>query len=156
VDMEWVAVLIPITAILMPLGIVALASNVAKQRRELLSRERIAAIEKGLDVPLLEAPEPRKKGSPFAAALVTAGAGLGICIALKVLGASLPQMPSVWAAGLVPFFVGLGMLLHWSMYGKEEWRRDRELDEELRRAYIDRLRGSAAPSAAKAESPVAD
>jgi hypothetical protein len=154
--MEWVGFLIPITAILMPLGIVYVVSAAAKHKREVLSRERIVALEKGLDVPLLDPPEKNKQGSPLGVALATVGAGLGICITLKVLESSIPAMPSVWAAGLVPMFVGLAMLVHWFAGGREEWKEQRELDNDLRRAYIDRLRNTGTTPAARPQPPVAD
>jgi hypothetical protein len=37
----------------------------------------------------------------------------------------------------------VAMLLHWFMRGRQEWETDRELDRELRRAQIERLRGGA-------------
>ena len=154
--MEWIVFLIPITAILMPLGIVWVVSGLSRHKRELLSRERIAAIEKGLDVPLMEAPDSSRKGNPFATGLATAAAGLGISAFLLVLRTSIPEMPAVWPAGLIPGFVGLSMLLHWKLGGKEEWEQQRELDNELRRAYIDRLRGTGASPAAKPLPPVVD
>jgi hypothetical protein len=154
--MEVFAFLIPITAILMPLGIVYVVSEAAKHKREALSRERIVALEKGLDVPLLDPPERIKQGNPFAAGLATTAAGLGITILLKVLGASIPAMPAVWPAGLIPMFVGLAMLVHWFAGGKQEWEEQRQLDLELRRAYIDRLRNTGTTPAAKPQPPVAD
>jgi hypothetical protein len=92
----------------------------------------------------------------LATGLTTAFAGLGICILLSVLGASIPAMPAVWPAGLIPMFVGLAMLLHWKFGGKEEWQQQQALENELRRAYIDRLRGTGASPAAKPLPPVVD
>jgi hypothetical protein len=46
------------------------------------------------------------------------------------------------------------MVVHWFAGGKTEWERQRALDEELQKAYIERLR-SGLPSV-KTETPNAD
>jgi hypothetical protein len=109
----------------------------AQKRRELLSRERLAAIEKGLDVPVLEAPSPRARMSPLQSALILLAAGGGLNGA-AVLQQNLAQ-PSVMGIGIILIFVGAGQLAYWILGGRTEWERQRALDEELRRAYIARL-----------------
>ena len=126
-------------AILATVVITWVAILYAQKRRELLSRERLAAIEKGLDVPVLDAPSPQRRMSPLQSALVliTAGSGLAGAAALQTHHAQSPLM----GLGIVLMFVGIGQLAYWLLGGRTEWERQRALDEELRRAYIARLQG---------------
>ncbi len=128
------SLLIPIIG--MPFGglVLSFTMKQARQERELLSKERLAAIERGLDVALYEGRPVQS--SPLRSALVVLALGIG---------AALPGLVSrsdswLWGAALA--LVGVALLVHWMVRGREEWDRDRALDEELRRAYIDRLRAS--------------
>ncbi len=134
------AVLVPIVAVVVSLGapvlIVYFALKFAQHRREMLNKERMMAIEKGFDVPLLDTPKVAGSTSPLSTALVLIAVGVGATLALlPMIGFRGPALlPAVAAAA------GLAKLIHWFLGGKEEWTRQRELDEELRRAYVDRLR----------------
>jgi hypothetical protein len=145
-----VGMMVPIVALACGAVVVYLALRHGRQKRELLSRERLAAIEKGLEVPLLDIPEPRHDESPLQSALVVLGVGIAVTFALWLLMGT----HSPWAFGLIPAFVGVAKLIHWFAGGREDWERQRALDEELRRAYIERLRGGSAP--AKSETAAAD
>jgi hypothetical protein len=138
-------VLIPIVAISTSMGasilIVFFALLYARHKREMLSKERLAAIEKGMDVPLLDTPHSRH-GSPLLSGLTYLGVGVGLTIGMRIL----MGWHSPWAFGLVVLFIGLAKLIHWFAGGREEWERQRGLDEELQKAYIDRLRSGVAKS----------
>jgi hypothetical protein len=128
------AMLVPITALLVSPVIVYLALRHARERREILSRERLAAIEKGLDV--LEPPMLERRSSPLYSGIVMVLGGAALTLAMRIM----MGFHSPWGFGLVVVFVGLGKMVHWFVGGREEWKQEKELDEELRRAYIDRLR----------------
>ena len=116
----------------------------AQKRRELLSRERLAAIEKGLDVPVLDSPSPQRQMSPLQSALLLMAAGSGVSGA-AVLQNSLATS-SLMGLGIILTFIGIAQLAYWFLGGRAEWERQRALDEELRRAYIGRLQSqSGAP-----------
>jgi uncharacterized protein DUF6249 len=132
----------------LPVLIVALAIRAQGRKRERLSRERLAAIEKGLEVPLIEAPRPRQRMSSHAGALLLIGIGIGLSVALGQSGAS-------WTWGLIPGMIGLALLAYWLTGGKRAWERQRALDEELQLAYIDLLR-RIAPAAKPAPAASAD
>jgi hypothetical protein len=120
----------------LPVLIVYFALQYAQAKRELLSKERLAAIEKGLDVPLLDMPKAEGRTSPLGMAFILIAAGVGASLALGVMmGFRGPVLfPAVAAC------VGVAMVVHWFAGGREYWERERQLDEDLRRAYIDRLR----------------
>ena len=132
----------------LPVLIVALAIRAQGRKRERLSRERLAAIEKGLELPLIEAPRPRQRMSSRAGALLLIGIGIGLSVALGQSGAA-------WSWGLIPGMIGLALLAHWFSGGKRAWERQRALDEELQQAYIDLLR-RIAPAAKPAPAASAD
>lgn len=133
--------LIPLVAIVMSMLatiiLVWVGILYAQKRRELLSRERLVAIEKGLDVPVLDAPSTHAGMNPLRAALILLATGGG------VVGASVLQPLAfgrfLMGLGIVLMFVGVGQLAYWILGGRAEWERQRTLDEELRRAYIARL-----------------
>jgi hypothetical protein len=144
-------VVVPVT-MAVPVSIVYLIMKYARQRREMESRERLAAIEKGVDLPPA-LPHLRRGGSPLAGALILMSAGVGVALALWNI-AFQTGAPIPWAVGAIPGMIGVGMLVHWVLGGREEWQKQRELDEELKRAYIDRLRGGG--RAGKPEAGIAD
>jgi len=125
--------LIPLFALCIPIIAVAGGLTVAvvrtfSQQRvaELAMRERIAAIEHGLDPATLpplprvgdpselreEAMSPREQSRRTAqgldiAAVITLSAGVGLTILLWVLPDA--RHESLWVIGVVPLFVGLGL-----------------------------------------------
>ncbi len=129
----YVALAIPFLGMAVGTLISYLVGKQAREERAMLNRERLAAIEKGLDVPLFDLKEPRLRRSPLSSALQTLAIGVGLCV--PVLGYG----PGAWMWGFLLALLGLAMLTHWLLGGKQEWERERELDEALRRAYIDRL-----------------
>lgn len=90
----------------LPVLVVALAIRAQGRKRERLSRERLAAIEKGLELPLIEAPRPRQRMSSRTGALLLIGIGIGLSVALGQSGAA-------WAWGLIPGMIGLALLANW-------------------------------------------
>ncbi len=118
---------IPIVAIVMGIAH-AIVRTVGQQRlQELAQRERIAAIERGVDpskLPPLPNPQAevmrevlghysngfmpvRRAQGLLIGGLITLAAGVGICVMIYVLQ---PNDRS-WAAGLVPAFIGVALLV---------------------------------------------
>ncbi len=133
----YVALAIPFVGMAVGILIFYIMGKQAREERAMLNRERLAAIDKGLDVPLFDLKEPKLRRSPLRSALQTLAIGIGLCV--PVLGYG----PGAWMWGFLLALVGLAMLAHWLLGGKLEWERERELDEALRRAYIDRLQAGA-------------
>jgi hypothetical protein len=142
-----------ITAILLLLAmvlatcslVVFLVLRYVARSRELLSAERRAAIEKGLDAPLDIGVRPRRMlWNPLKTAVLLLGTGLAVTVVL--LGR--PE----WVFGLFVIIIGLANLAYYRLAGKEEWTRELALREELHRAFLQRL--GAAP--ARPAAPTAD
>ena len=108
-DPAFMAMMIGLTfvmgSIVVVLLIVVSAFRNRRARAEMLHRERMLALEKGLPVPpdYLENPKKRR---PFVAGLVWAGIGLG-----SVLWGLLEGEGDTNAWGLIPFFVGIALLI---------------------------------------------
>jgi hypothetical protein len=92
------------------------------QRRVLIHRERLAAIEKGVDLP--PQPEEPERGKfnvqrlLLLSGLIWLALGLGMMPVLRVVlhDPAMAQMadappPSIWIAGLVPVLVGVAHLI---------------------------------------------
>lgn len=101
--------------------------------RELLGKERLAAIEKGRGLPLELPPTRQRKRSSFQDGIGFLVMGLGLAYALSQSGVG------AWPWGVFVSSIGLAHLVYWFLGGKDEWARQAALDEELQRAYIRRL-----------------
>jgi hypothetical protein len=123
VDPEIIAVFIPIIGVLGGVMIAITGIVVGGRRKELEHRERIIAMEKGLPVPTppIETERP-KYSSRRAGGLVMTGIGLALTIALSADDGFADG--GVW--GLIPLFIGLGLLIAGSLD-------KREYDESARR-----------------------
>jgi len=105
--------------------------------RELLGKERLAAIDKGRGLPLSLPPTPHRKRSSFQDGIGFLVMGLGLAYALSHSGFR------AWPWGIFVSSIGLAHLAYWFLGGKNEWGRQVALDEELQRAYIRRLQAEA-------------
>lgn len=118
---EHIAVMIPIVAILGTFAVVVVAIIVEGRKKDLQHKERLVALEKGL--PLPEPPE--KESKPVhsirrAWGLVWLGLGLALTIALAVN----PDAADVnaWGWGLIPLFIGVGLIIA-SVLDKKEFEK---------------------------------
>jgi hypothetical protein len=107
-----------------------------RDERQMKHRERMTALEKGIDLPLAEIGTARHRASPLHRALLILASGIALGVPVWNLGAS------AWMWGFWLAMLGIAMLVHWFVRGREEWDRDRALNEELRKAYIERLRAA--------------
>jgi hypothetical protein len=100
-------------------GIVAAILRMRAQQRliELTQRERIAAIEKGLDITQLTLPASisprqaalRRMQGLTIGGLVTLALGVGLSLTLLLMPAS--DGREAWPVGLVPAFLGVALLI---------------------------------------------
>jgi hypothetical protein len=115
--------LIPIVAIVMSLliPIVAIISDGKKKRAiyELHHRERLAAIDKGMEVPALP-PElfdggqkARGPGNYLLRGLIWSAVGIGILIALR------SHDEDVATLGVIPLLVGIAYLIYYFVEGRK-------------------------------------
>jgi len=116
---EHIAIFIPILAVLGGVLIAITAVIVGGRKKDLEHRERMIALEKGIPLPEAPVKEAKKTYSGRrASGLVLAGIGLSLWIALSTAeGAE----EGVW--GLIPLFIGLGLLIA-SFFDKREYDRE--------------------------------
>ena len=134
--------------VMVPLGVFAMLvagwylqtrANIAYL--EALSRERVAAIEKGVPLPekAAEPPKlPERAGHPLKPTLAVLAIGIA-------LWAGLPADHRVW--GMVVTAFGFAGLCHWVIAGKDEWKRHRAMDDEMHQAYVQYLKALSSASA---------
>lgn len=110
-DIEQMALLIPILGIVLGVGVAVVAiitSHREKQKRaELRYRERLAAIEKGMELP----PDPDtdvqpKKGSSLRSGLISLFLGVVLYFAIRAVAGE-----DVALFGLIPAAIGVGSLI---------------------------------------------
>ncbi len=131
--------LIPIVAVIMSLTIpiVAIITEFAKRRTfyELHHKERLAAIEKGVELPPLP-PEfvgagPKGRPRYLLRGLIWLFVGLGILVALS--GISRPGAEKSWLLGFLPTGVGLAYLIYYFVEGKRVEEETAKLEAEIAR-----------------------
>jgi len=121
VSPEHIAVMIPIVAVLGTFAVVVVAIVVEGRKKDLQHKERLFALEKGL--PLPEPPEKETKpvhATRRAWGFVWFGLGLALTIAL----AANPDAAEVnaWGWGLIPLFIGVGLVAA-SILDKKEFEK---------------------------------
>ena len=134
--------------VMVPLGVFAMLvagwyiqTRAAIAHVEALSRVRVAAIEKGVQLP---EPEPEHPKLPERAVhpLKPTLAILAVGIALLV---GLAPAHRVW--GMVVTALGSAGVFYWFVAGRNEWQRQQVMEEEVHRAYVDYLKARATTAA---------
>ncbi len=113
------------------------AFRTEKHQRELLNAERMAAIERGQELPPESFLDPeakvgRKTGNTLKTGLITLGLGSGLIAALRVASPA----TGYWGWGLLLVVVGLAHLVYWFVRGKTEWETAQTLELERKRALV--------------------
>jgi hypothetical protein len=124
---DQIAVMIPIVFIMGAIALIIVAINAAGRKKDLEHKERLIALEKGL--PLPEPPEKDTRpvhSGRRAWGLVWVGLGMALTIALAVN----PDSADVeaWGWGLIPLFIGAGLLVA-SALDKKEFEQRRQEDK---------------------------
>ena len=123
-EAQSIAVLIPIAGIVFGVGIAAVAivteHREKVKRAELRHKERLAALEKGIELPP-ELADKAEGGKPrfLLQGLVWLGVGIGIFFALGALAGR-----DVGMLGLIPAAVGVATLIYYAIEGRKEKRGD--------------------------------
>lgn len=118
---EQMALLIPILGIVLGVGVAVvaiIASHREKQKRaELRHRERIAAIEKGIELPPDPDPDavPRTKGSSLKNGLINLFLGIVLYVAIAEVAGD-----DVALFGLIPAAIGVGSLISYFVEGRRK------------------------------------
>ena len=130
--------------VMVPLGVFAMLvagwyiqTRAAIAHVEALSRERVAAIEKGVRLPEPR-PEPPKPPEHATHPLKPTFATLALGIALLI---GLAPDHRVW--GMAVTALGIAGLCHWLVAGRTEWQTQQVMEEEMHRAYVEYLKAQA-------------
>jgi hypothetical protein len=126
---------------MVPLGVFAMLvagwyiqTRAAIAHAEALSRERIAAIEKGVPLPEPK-PEPPKPPEHATHPLKPTLAALALGIALWV---GLAPSHRVW--GMAVTALGIAGVVHWLVAGRSEWQKQQVMEEAMLHAYLDYMK----------------
>jgi Domain of unknown function (DUF6249) len=140
--------IIPVVAIIFSIGlpmtavIVWIVLNYRKRRRlmELHHAERMAAIERGMEIPplpidLIDGRSPRRRRSSLLPGLVWFFIGLGVLVSTMSMNEDVPLF-----GGLIPLGIGLAYLIYYFVEGRHVEARLLEKD------LADKSNGRALPS----------
>ena len=112
---ETIATLIPITAIMGGIAIAIVAIIMGARKKELEHKERLLAMEKGIEIPQPYEPEKRPSyRSNRTAGLVMTLLGIAIMVANWAVAGT---KGGVW--GLIPMAIGIGLLISSALEKKE-------------------------------------
>lgn len=118
-----IAVFIPIVVVIGVFVTVVVSIIYQNKRKELEHKERLLAMEKGIEIP---EPPPRSKKRPRHLALRTWGIvilGVGIAVVLGISGEA-GAVHGLW--GLILVFMGLGLIISAALERKDIERMDEE------------------------------
>jgi hypothetical protein len=135
------------------LAVVGLVLWHKRQVRTLLSRERLAALDKGVEIPWeLDVQRPRRaRRLHLKSGVIFSALGLSLAL-ISTLTGSWGEQRDMLSWGIFFLVMGVANILYDRYVGKAEWERTTTMDEALMRAYIRRLEGSGArPHDASAE-----
>jgi len=130
-----------------------LALRHQRHQRDMLSAERMAAIERGQLLPPETFMDPDGRTHPRArnslrTGIITTGFGVGLVASFMAVR---PQ-GHLWGWGLLLIAVGLAHLMYWLIRGRSEWEAAQALEQEKARAWLTQSSGGAPPAAATESS----
>ncbi len=130
--------IIPVSLFVMVLGIIVVVNYGHYKIRTLRSRERLAAIEKGLLLPegdfLADVSDPRKTAARTRlTAIILIAAGIGTASAFVILAWVLRERDVLSAAAfaIIPLAIGIGMLVDYRLQSRA--LEDAKSEETLKR-----------------------
>jgi hypothetical protein len=112
----------------------AYSRHQALRTRQMQHEERMTALQKGLEIPPaapgVEGPLAAANGARrvwfrltvLGLALVSFSGGIGLLLAFRLVDE--PDFSSMWAMGLIPIMVSVGLFLFWLAVGRELRRLD--------------------------------
>lgn len=124
--------LIAVTALAFVALVIWLVFRTVARRHEVLSRERLAALERGVPLPpeaFLEG-HIRRPRNTLRTGMVELAVGIGAVI---MLVAAKPGS-GLWGAGVVVTLLGVANIAYWFIRGRREWEEARAVELELARA----------------------
>ncbi len=117
-------IIVPIAVFVMVVAIILIVNLANYYVRKLKSRERLAAIEKGLPLPeedSVTSLDPRKSAAKTRlAGIILIAAGVGTALAFVILAWVVQQrhVLAVAAFAVIPFVIGIGMLVDYRLQSR--------------------------------------
>ncbi len=122
-------ILVPISMFGAAVLIVYFAINAQFKRRQLEHKQRMLAIEKGMEVPpslIEERPKKPKHHNPYTAALVWIGIGVGLVLYGFLFPTEWCAGPGFYSFGVIPLCIGIALLIANSLNQKRLAREKKE------------------------------
>lgn len=113
------SLLIPVAALIFVAVIIWLVVRAATRQRDVLSKERLTALEHGIPLPpaaFVEGAHQRPHNS-LRAGIVELGLGAGLVVALLICCPA----SRLWGWGVGVMVLGLAHLAYWGIHGRREW-----------------------------------
>ena len=104
------------------------------QERDMLNRERLSALDKGVNVPLVELPKIKDQGSSLKTGMILVAVGIGIAL----LGFSVTT--KLHSIGALVALIGVAHLLYWHLNGRKEWESRLQWEKAASEAYLTYMR----------------
>lgn len=130
-------VIVPVVFITMGLVLayaLQLFSRLRMQDRDLLNKERLSALEKGINMPFMDMPRAPKSGSSLKTGLLAVAVGIGISVFFY-----LQQEESAIGIGVIVLLAGAANLLYWHLNGKKEWEQNQNRERVIHEAQLNYL-----------------
>jgi len=112
--------LIPVAALIFVAVVIWLVVKAATRQRDVLSKERLTALEHGIPLPpavFVEGGHHRPRNS-LRAGIVELGLGAGLVVALLICCPA----SRLWGWGVAVMVLGLAHLAYWGIHGRREWQ----------------------------------
>ncbi len=109
-------------------------SRLRMQDRELLNKERLSALEKGINMPFTDMPRAPKSGSSLKTGLICVGVGIGISVFF-----ALQHAEEAIGIGVIVALAGVANLLYWHLNGKKEWEHNQNRERVIHEAQLNYL-----------------
>lgn len=131
--------IIIVPTIFICIAIVAVYAIMSRSRylthmRDSLNRERMTAMEKGINLPILEAPRHGEQKSSLKTGILVVAAGLGVSLL------SIELTDKLLPIGMLVVLIGIGHLIYWFLEGKKEWQNRMQWERDVSDAYLKYLR----------------
>lgn len=126
------SLLIPVVALAFVVVVIWLVFRTAARQRAVLSQERLAAIERGIQLPpeaFLDSRHRHERNS-LRTGMVELAVGAGVVI-MVLIGSPDSRL---WGAGVVVILLGLAHIAYWLIRGRREWEEARATEMELAKA----------------------
>lgn len=98
--------------------------------RETLNKERLTALEKGVNLPILEAPKNATQKSALKTGIILIATGLGLA------AMSVEFSDKLISLGALVGLIGAGYLVYWFLEGKKEWTARLQWEQNVGEAYL--------------------